>query len=59
MSSSFAYAAGEKREKKVPEKDYDVYLLIGQSNMAGREKRILPEDTARVMEGVWLLIAER
>ncbi len=34
---------------------YDVYLLIGQSNMAGRGRMILPEDTLKVIQGVWLL----
>ena len=34
--------------------DYDVYLLIGQSNMAGRGT-MLAEDTLNVIEGVWLL----
>lgn len=35
-------------------KDFDVYLLLGQSNMAGRGT-MLAEDTLNVMEGVWLL----
>jgi len=34
---------------------YDVYLLIGQSNMAGRGKMILPQDTLKALESVWLL----
>lgn len=34
--------------------EYDVYLLIGQSNMAGRGT-MLPADTTDVIEGVWLL----
>ena len=34
--------------------DYDIYLLIGQSNCAGRGY-LLPEDTLNVLEGVWLL----
>lgn len=34
--------------------DYDIYLLIGQSNCAGRGY-FLPEDTVNVLEGVWLL----
>ena len=37
--------------------DYDIYLLIGQSNCAGRGY-LLPEDTLNVLEGVWLLNAE-
>ena len=37
--------------------DYDVYLLLGQSNMAGRG-RMLPEDTVKTIEGVWLLNAD-
>lgn len=36
------------------EKGYDVYLLIGQSNMAGRGT-MLPEDTQNPLEGVFLL----
>ena len=36
--------------------DYDIYLLIGQSNCAGRGY-FLPEDTLNVLEGVWLLNA--
>lgn len=34
--------------------DYDVYLLIGQSNMAGRGA-FEPEDTINTIDGVWLL----
>lgn len=34
--------------------EYDVYLLIGQSNMAGRGF-MLPEDSIYMMDGVWLL----
>ena len=37
--------------------DYDVYLLLGQSNMAGRGT-MLSTDTTNVIEGVWLLNAE-
>lgn len=37
--------------------DYDVYLLIGQSNMAGRGKMIA-EDTTMVIPGVFLLNSE-
>lgn len=36
---------------------YDVYLLLGQSNMAGRGS-MLPEDTVEIIDGVWLLNAE-
>lgn len=43
------YAKKEKKAKG----DYDVYLLIGQSNMAGRGT-MLPEDQ-EPMENVWLL----
>lgn len=35
-------------------KDFDVYLLIGQSNMAGRG-RMIASDTTRQINGVWLL----
>lgn len=37
--------------------DYDVYLLIGQSNMAGRGS-FQPEDTTKTIDGVWLLNSE-
>lgn len=37
-----------------PDKEYDVYLLIGQSNMAGRGK-LEAKDTLSYIEGVWLL----
>lgn len=33
---------------------YDVYLLIGQSNMAGRG-RMIASDTTQILDGVWLL----
>ncbi len=33
---------------------YDIYLLIGQSNMAGRGT-MLPSDTTDIITGVWLL----
>ncbi|MCD8261926.1 MAG: sialate O-acetylesterase [Bacteroides sp.] len=44
-------------EKLSPQKDgeYDVYLLIGQSNMAGRGYMVLPADTNYIMQNVWLL----
>jgi len=34
--------------------EYDVYLLIGQSNMAGRGYMV-PQDTLQAIKGVWLL----
>lgn len=34
--------------------EYDIYLMIGQSNMAGRGA-LLPSDTTEVVDGVWLL----
>ena len=37
--------------------EYDVYLLIGQSNMAGRGP-MLASDREDVIDGVWLLNAE-
>lgn len=37
--------------------DYDVYLLIGQSNMAGRGP-LESRDTVDAIDGVWLLNAE-
>ena len=36
---------------------YDVFLLIGQSNMAGRGK-LLEADTLKDIKGVWLLNSE-
>lgn len=44
-----------KRLSRSSSDGYDVYLLIGQSNMAGRGEMILPQDTLNVLEGVWLL----
>ena len=46
------HASSRARENK-NKVDYDVYLLIGQSNMAGRGT-MLPEDQ-QPMENVWLL----
>lgn len=46
-----------KRVEKSPRKGsrgYDIYLLIGQSNMAGRGK-LLQQDTISSIKGVWLL----
>lgn len=43
-----------KKLAKSDSNGYDVYLLIGQSNMAGRGK-MLPEDTLKAIEGVYLL----
>ena len=41
-------------DRQAPENDeFDVFLLIGQSNMAGRGW-LFPDDTA-VMEGVFIL----
>ena len=37
--------------------DFDVYLLIGQSNMAGRGP-LEAKDTTEAIEGVWLLNAD-
>ena len=37
------------------EKDFDVYLLIGQSNMARSRGEFLESDTTTAIEGVWLL----
>ncbi len=42
--------------KKKNNNDYDVYLLIGQSNMAATNKmKLLPLDTTEIIPGVWLL----
>ena len=49
-SSACVAGGGRKARKSSGKEGYDIYLLIGQSNMAGRGKMILPEDTARVME---------
>jgi hypothetical protein len=37
--------------------DYDIFLLIGQSNCAGRGY-FVPEDTLKVLDSVWLLNAD-
>ena len=44
-------ACGESKSQK---QEYDIYLLIGQSNMAGRGDMI-EADTLSTIEGVWLL----
>ncbi|MFR9602648.1 MAG: sialate O-acetylesterase [Rikenellaceae bacterium] len=44
-------------KKKSSKEKFDVYLLIGQSNMAGRGYMI-PSDTLNSMEGVYLLNME-
>ncbi len=46
-------STNEKKAKTAKDK-YDVYLLIGQSNMAGRG-RMIASDTLGIIEGVWLL----
>ena len=46
-------AKGRKLRKQRAD-EYDIYLLIGQSNMAGRGK-LLEADTLNTMDGVWLL----
>ena len=43
-----------KGEKARQEGGYDIFLLIGQSNMAGRAP-MTGEDTTRIIPGVWLL----
>lgn len=53
----FLYGCGSQKKTLASnnaDKGYDVYLLIGQSNMAGRGK-MLPEDTLKAIEGVYLL----
>ena len=47
---------GEGEGEGNKEQTYDVYLLIGQSNMAGRGV-MLPGDEAPI-EGAWLLNAQ-
>lgn len=56
--SSADYTSGRNKNKNPSTEKYDIYLLIGQSNMAGRGKMILPQDTVQIMEGVWLLNAD-
>lgn len=51
---SFSGCGTGKKFAKSDSRGYDVYLLIGQSNMAGRGK-MLPEDTLKVLKGVYLL----
>lgn len=53
-SAVSGYAAGKSPKLKKARKGYDVYLLIGQSNMAGRGT-MLPEDKEKPLEGVFLL----
>ncbi len=43
-----------KAEAGPPDEGYDIFLLIGQSNMAGRGT-MLPADYASDIAGVWLL----
>ncbi len=47
-------SCGGSRKTAAKDPGYDVYLLIGQSNMAGRGKMIA-QDTLKPIEGVWLL----
>lgn len=48
---------GQVEAKRRSSEKFDVYLLIGQSNMAGRGP-MTENDTTRIIEGVWLLNAE-
>ncbi len=50
---SAAVAEPVRQMPRNAEPEYDIFLLIGQSNMAGRG-RMQPEDLAPI-EGVWLL----
>lgn len=52
MPDCVARPKGKRKAKT--ECGYDVYLLIGQSNMAGRG-RLLEADTLKDIKGVWLL----
>lgn len=47
-------AKGNNKPARQSRKKYDIYLLIGQSNMAGRG-RLLEQDTLASIKGVWLL----
>lgn len=44
-------------EELLPLLEYDIYLMIGQSNCAGRGY-MLPSDTTDIIPGVWLLNAD-
>ena len=48
------YSNAEAKQRLKRNKGYDIYLLIGQSNMAGRG-RLLATDTLHNIKGVWLL----
>ena len=50
-------AKGKTSLPRQQKNEYDIYLLIGQSNMAGRGK-LLKQDTLKNIKGVWLLNAE-
>lgn len=53
LSGTFACAKHPQPEERTQDGEYDLFLLIGQSNMAGRGT-MLPADTV-AMEGVLLL----
>lgn len=57
-SSALLFAQGSlnSAESKKPSKDLEIYLLIGQSNMAGRAP--VPEDATGTLDRCWLLNAE-
>lgn len=54
LGLSFSCGSSKKAVSSEANPGYDVYLLIGQSNMAGRGKMIA-QDTLKPIEGVWLL----
>ena len=52
-----AAAKGARKLPRPRKQELDIYLLIGQSNMAGRG-RLLAQDTLSNIKGVWLLNGE-
>ena len=57
LSFVFSCSKGENTQyqnNKQNNESFDIYLLIGQSNMAGRGT-MLPSDTSDFIQGVWLL----
>lgn len=54
---SLVLFSGRTEAGKRPADRFDVYLLIGQSNMAGRGPMI-GSDTTQIIDGVWLLNAQ-
>lgn len=53
IGSTFSCTGGKEKITPQEPDEYDVFLLIGQSNMAGRGTML--ESDKKVIEGVWLL----